>query len=33
MLQFKNIWQDSDSNPEPTSRDPCCPKPTTVIYF
>ena len=29
----KNIWHDSDSNPEPTAREPCYPKPTAVIYF
>ena len=29
----KNIWHDSDSNPEPTAWEPCCPNRTAVIYF
>ena len=29
----KNIWHDSDSNPEPTVWESCYPKPTAVIYF
>ena len=32
-INRKNIWHDSDSNPEPTAWEPCCPAPTTVIYF
>ena len=27
------FWQGSDSNHEPTAWEPCCPKPTAVIYF
>ena len=35
MLEInrKNFWQGSDSNPEPTASEPCCPKPTAVIHF
>ena len=35
MLEInrKNIWHGSDSNPEPIAWEPCCPKPTAVIYF
>ena len=29
----KNFWQGSDSNPEPTAWEPCCPKTTAVIHF
>ena len=29
----KNIWHNRDSNPGPTASEPCCPNPTTVIYF
>ena len=29
----KNFWQGSDSSPEPTASEPCCPTPTFVIYF
>ena len=32
-INRKNIWQGSDSNPEPTAWEPCCPKPTAVICF
>ena len=32
-INCKNIWHDSDSNLEPTAWEPCCPKPTAVIYF
>ena len=32
-INRKNIWHDSDSNPETTAWEPCCPKPTAVIYF
>ena len=27
----KNFCQVSDSNPEPTACEPCCPKPTAII--
>ena len=33
MLGLKIFWQGSDSNPEPTAWEPCCLKPTAVIYF
>ena len=32
-INRKRIWQVSDSNPEPSALEPCCPKPTAVIYF
>ena len=32
-ISRKKFWQGSDSNPEPTAWEPCCPKPTAVIYF
>ena len=32
-INHKNFWQGSDSNREPTAWEPCCPKPTAVIYF
>ena len=32
-INRKHFWQGSDSNPEPTAWEPCCPTPTAVIYF
>ena len=32
-INHKNIWQDRDSNPEPTAWESCCPNLTAVIYF
>ena len=32
-MNRKNFWQGSDSDPEPTAWEPCCPTPTAVIYF
>ena len=29
----KNIWHNRNSNQGPTASEPCCPNPTTVIYF
>ena len=32
-INRKKFWQGSDSNPEPDAWEPCCPKPSAVIYF
>ena len=32
-INRENFWQGSDSNPEPTAGELCCPKPTAVIFF
>ena len=32
-INRKNIWHDSDSNPEPTAAEPCCPNSTAAIFF
>ena len=32
-MNRKNICHGSDTNPEPTAGEPCCPKPPAVIYF
>ena len=32
-INRKYFLQGSDSNPEPTAWEPCCPTPTAVIYF
>ena len=32
-INCKNIWHDSDLNPQTTDCEPCCPKPTDVTIF
>ena len=32
-INYKNIWHDRDSNPEPTASEPRCPNPAAVTYF